>query len=344
MFTDNYYKLGFAAVAVLALSACASVDNPNPADPFESYNRGVTSFNEVVDDNVFKPVVKGYNYVVPQPARTCVRNIFGNLDDGWSAINDGLQFRGRDMFHNLGRFVYNSTIGLGGCIDVASMSGVEKRSTDFGTTLGVWGVPSGPYFVLPFMGPSTIRDTTGLAVDGTGKGFAYLSPFSISEDAVAWPLAGLQAIDTRDKYMEADDLANDIALDKYSFVRDGYLQNRDQAVRHAKAPVVVDKSKKAANGFVPYYYDDAGSSSGSGSLPTYDDPDAPAGGSDLPQYEDPEAAGGSQPAAPAASGVPQYQDPEAGASQPAAQAPFKSNAPSAAGVPQYVDPEPQASR
>ncbi|CAM5486607.1 MlaA family lipoprotein [Eoetvoesiella caeni] len=254
------------ALAAATLAAgCASVPHPNPNDPLESYNRGMYAFNDKVDRAVFKPIAQGYEAVTPKPVRTCVHNVFNNLADAWSSINSFLQGRGHDGINSLGRVLFNSTMGLGGCIDVASMNGSKRIVNDFGVTLGVWGFGPGPYVVFPFWGSTTLRDGTaslaGLAVDAS----MYTPVFAIDNVPLRNSIIALSLIDMRASLLSADQLVNDIALDRYSFIRDAYLQRRKALVRGLH-------------------------STGDGTLPDYS--------SELPDYSD----NGDAPAAPAKSG------------------------------------------
>lgn len=216
--------LGLATAALLA--GCAHVQNPAPSDPWESYNRGMYAFNDTVDRAFLKPIATGYEKVTPRPVRTCIHNIFGNLGDVWSGINSLLQGQGRDFVDTLGRVLFNSTMGLGGCIDVASMNGARKIPNDFGMTLGVWGFGAGPYFVLPFLGPSTVRDAAGTAVSLASPISPTAAIFAIDNVPVRNSIVGLYIVDTRAGLLQADRLVDQIALDKYSFIRDAYLQRR----------------------------------------------------------------------------------------------------------------------
>src|SRR5690606_38240841 len=146
--------------ATLLIGGCATVEQPTPRDPWEGYNRSMFAFNDAVDGAILKPVAYAYRDLTPQPARSCVSNVFGSLEEVWSALNSFLQARGHDFFNALGRVVFNTTRGLGGCYDVATKTGANKIPNDLGTTLGVWGLGSGPYVVMPFLGPSTVRDAT----------------------------------------------------------------------------------------------------------------------------------------------------------------------------------------
>lgn len=256
---------GLVGAAVLA-TGCASVSNPTPEDPWESYNRSMYAFNDTVDRAFLKPIATGYDQLMPDPAQTCIHNIFGNLGDVWSAINSFLQARGVDFFNTLGRVLFNSTMGLGGCIDVASMNGAHRISNDFGVTLGVWGFDSGPYVVLPFLGSSSVRDSA--ATLGTlAAGVSPITPvFEMDNVALRNSIIGLYAVDTRANLLDADKLVNDVALDRYSFIRDAYLQRRKAQVNsRLDGNTVPDYSQDT----LPDYSDD--------DLPDYtDDTDAPA--------------------------------------------------------------------
>ena len=154
-----------ATAALVLLAGCATGPDANPKDPLEPFNRGVYRFNDAVDRAVLKPVATAYVDVTPSPVRTGVNNFFGNLGDLWSAVNAGLQLRPRETADNLLRFSVNTVLGFGGLLDIASEAGIERTRIDFGQTLGRWGVPSGAYLVLPFFGPSTVRDAGGLVAD-----------------------------------------------------------------------------------------------------------------------------------------------------------------------------------
>lgn len=243
-------KLALGTTTAVLLSACVSVPNPNPDDPLESYNRTMFQFNEAVDKAILKPVAQGYRAVMPSPIRTCVSNIFGNVGDVWSGVNSLLQGRGLDFVNTLGRVLFNSTVGLGGCIDVATMNGVNKIPNDFGTTLGVWGLGNGPYVVLPILGSSSIRDTAGLLGDSVGGTVTHTTPWAINDVPVRNIVVGVDAVDTRYQLLEADELADDISLDKYTFVRDAYKQNREALLRSKLAEEITDGTPFTAHQFI----------------------------------------------------------------------------------------------
>ena len=212
-------------VAVLALAAalggCASVTPTNPRDPLESVNRETHKFNEGVDKVVLKPVATLYRDKVPPLVRTGVSNFFGNLTDAWSAVNSLLQFRLQDAEENLARFHLNTMFGLFGIFDIASDANIERHREDFGQTLGRWGVPAGPYVVLPLLGPSTLRDTLVLPVDWQGDLASRIHPVDVRNVTY-----GIRAVDTRSNLLRVSSVLEEAALDKYSFTRDAYLQRR----------------------------------------------------------------------------------------------------------------------
>lgn len=203
----------------LMLTGCATQANK---DPLEGINRGIYKFNDAADKAVIKPVAGAYKAVVPSPIRSGVNNFFSNLGTFVTAINDLLQFKFNKAMDDAGRFVINSTVGILGVIDVASMDNVPKNNEDFGQTLGYWGVGSGAYVMLPLLGPSTLRDTGGLAVDT----WAFDPIGYIDEPAARNGLYVLKFVDKRAQYLPASDLLDEAALDPYVFMRDAYMQRR----------------------------------------------------------------------------------------------------------------------
>lgn len=218
-------------VAVCLLQACATVAQRDPRDPLESWNRGVFEFNDSVDRAVVKPVAVAYRDVLPSWMRAGIHNFFDNLQDVWSGVNSLLQFRGLQAADNLGRFVINSTMGLGGLLDVAGEMGMERHPTNFGLTLGRWGVGEGPYLVLPLLGSSTVRDALGSGVD---RGASVINNLPDSGDRDRLTVLGL--IDTRATYLRAGEVVAGAALDPYSFARDAYLQRRRNQVYDGNPP------------------------------------------------------------------------------------------------------------
>lgn len=197
---------------------------PN-VDPWEGFNRAIFDFNEVMDKYVARPVAVGYQYITPKPVDDGISNFFSNLDDVLVVVNDLLQLKFLQALSDTSRFLINSTVGLFGFIDVASHIGLEKHNEDFGQTLGYWGVGTGPYIVLPFLGPSNLRDATGRTVD-TFSGLSYTSLGATAEEQ--WGLFFLKNIDLRADIMQSEEL---ITGEKYTFIRSFYLQRRDYLVK-----------------------------------------------------------------------------------------------------------------
>lgn len=214
------------------LAGCASTApdgtryGQNPQDPLESYNRSMYQFNDSLDRAVLKPVATAYTNNVPEMVRSGVSNFFSNLGDAWSFANNSLQLKGEPAMSSFFRFAVNTTFGLGGFLDVASEMRLERYKQDFGLTLEHWGVPSGPYLVLPLLGPSTIRDTAALPVETYGNLANHLSPKSHR-----YALYGLRVIDTRSGLLQASNLLDTAALDPYSMTRDVYLNLRNPSLR-----------------------------------------------------------------------------------------------------------------
>lgn len=212
------------ATALLALAAALAGCASGPRhDPFEPYNRGMTEFNESVDAVVLKPVATVYQGVVPALVRTGVSNFFANIGDGWSFVNNALQLRPEGTLNSAVRFTVNTFFGLGGLLDIAGEMGVDRYKQDFGLTLGRWGVPSGPYVVLPLLGPSTVRDTLAMPVDWKGNLLHTVDP-----TASRYSFYGLRVVDARANLLRASTVLDAAALDKYSFMRDVYLRVRTQ--------------------------------------------------------------------------------------------------------------------
>ena len=217
-------KWGAGVLALVVVSGCASLPDGasrDPRDPWEGYNRSMFRFNDAVDTAVLKPVATAYRDVVPQPVRTGVGNFFGNLSDAWSFVNNVLQGQGEGAYNSMVRFSVNTVLGIGGLFDIASEAGIQRKKQDFGQTLGRWGVPTGPYLMLPFWGPSTVRDASGMVVDA----FGY--PANTMDD-VRWrnSLYALRVVNRRAELLTAGDVLDSVALDKYSLIRDVYLRSR----------------------------------------------------------------------------------------------------------------------
>jgi len=219
--------LAFAAAGLL--SGCAS--SGNPKDPIEGFNRAMFAFNEGLDSVLIKPVATGYEAVLPSPVRTGVTNFFGNIADLLIGVNNLLQGKGSEAFSDLGRVVINSTIGILGTFDIASEVGLEKHNEDFGQTFGRWGVGNGAYVVIPVFGPRTARDTVGLVLDVAADPLVQVSP-----NADRNVLLVLRAVNDRANLLPADKVVEEAALDKYSYIRDGYLQRRRNLIHDGNAP------------------------------------------------------------------------------------------------------------
>jgi phospholipid-binding lipoprotein MlaA len=213
-----------------ALAACAT--GPNPRDPYEPFNRSVFKFNDAVDSAVTKPIAKGYKAVAPVPVRTGVSNFFHNFLDVTTAINDLLQAKVGHAASDAGRVLINSTIGFFGVFDVATRLGLDKHNEDFGQTLGVWGFKSGPYLVLPFIGPSSARDGIGLVGDYFTDPEFYLFPHPPGNYVVL----GVRVINFRSNLLGADQFFDVAAVDRYSFLRDAYLQLRRNQIYDGNPP------------------------------------------------------------------------------------------------------------
>jgi phospholipid-binding lipoprotein MlaA len=229
------------ALLVLAggLAACASIPpgaGTNPADPWEVYNRHMFDINDRVDRAVFKPVAQAYEAVLPQDVRVCVNNMFLNLLEPVNAINNLLQGKPSEAMSDLCRLAVNSTVGLFGCFDVAAKAGAPRSNEDFGQTLGRWGLQPGPYFVLPLLGPSSVRDTFGRLFDFLGTDPLWY----IQDIPVRNTLVGVRLVDTRASLLPAEKVLEAAALDRYQFIRDAYLQLRRNLVYDGNPPRLLD--------------------------------------------------------------------------------------------------------
>jgi phospholipid-binding lipoprotein MlaA len=304
-------KMRTAALALAAASlatGCATGPDRKPGDPLEPMNRAIFNFNDALDRTVAVPIAKGYQKVTPQPLRQAISNFFSNLGDLDNFANSLLQLHIKDATESLMRFAMNSTFGLGGLIDFATPAGLPKHKEDFGLTLGRWGVPSGPYLVLPLFGPSSFRDGVGYLVDFRANPISYMGP------EYKYPLYFVQFMSVRSDLLGATTLLEQAALDKYSFVRDAYTQQRKSLLRGANAPASA----------LPDYGDDDDSgaqapSGASDTAPTTVPGAAPLG---LPNSADPgqaapadgaSGAGGAKRAPTNDDSAPKYEDPGEGA-------------------------------
>ncbi len=214
-----------------SLAGCASVPegSRHPGDPWESYNRAVYEFNDGFDRHLLKPATEAYVAVTPDLVQTGVSNFFANLDDARNSVNNLLQGRPLAAGSDLLRLTLNTTLGIGGLVDVASELGLRKHNEDFGQTLGAWGLESGPYFMLPFLGPSSVRDTVGLYGD------YYTGPISyLRDDETRWGLRALYVIDLRADLLKVERVLGDGFHDRYASIRDAYLKRRESQIRNGE--------------------------------------------------------------------------------------------------------------
>lgn len=219
------------AAVLVSVSGCATTNK----DPLEGINRGIYKFNDVADRYAIQPVAKTYKAVAPTPVRTGISNFFSNLGTLTTVVNDLLQLKFSQAFADAGRFVINSTFGIAGFIDVASMDKIPKHQEDFGQTLGYWGVDSGAYLVLPILGPSTVRDASGLAIDTvTSDPIQYLH--NIGQIRTYNQVRAAQVLDKRTQLLDATDLVDNASIDPYAFMRDAYLQRRASLIQDGLVP------------------------------------------------------------------------------------------------------------
>ncbi|HYN11463.1 MAG TPA: VacJ family lipoprotein [Burkholderiales bacterium] len=222
---------GIILLLGLIVAGCAATGDRDPRDPWEPMNRAVYKFNDVVDEAVAKPVARAYRKALHSEIRARIGNFFSNLADPFIGVNNFLQGKLEEGFQDWVRFAFNSTIGLLGIHDVASDMGYEKHNEDFGQTFGRWGAGSGPYLMLPFFGPSNVRDGVGFALD------SYVDPMQVIDPSdLRTALYGTRLIDTRAGLLDASSLMEEAALDRYIFLRDAYLQRRRSLIYDGRPP------------------------------------------------------------------------------------------------------------
>jgi phospholipid-binding lipoprotein MlaA len=258
------------------LCGCATGPQANRNDPLEPFNRTVFRANDKLDEYVATPLAKGYRAITPSPLRTGVTNFFANLGDVGNTVNNLLQGKGGDALGSFARLTMNTVFGLGGLLDIATSAGLPRHSQDFGLTLGTWGIPSGPFLVLPLFGPSSFRDGAGLAVN------FQLDPVTYAKPAVRNWLFFVNFVNTRTNLLAASDLLEEAALDRYSFVRDAYIQQRRNRILEGKGPQKL-----------PEYEDDPGNTkpppSEGTDKPGTDKPDKDKPATDKPGTDKPDA-------------------------------------------------------
>ena len=226
-----FSRLRLAAIfsVVLTMTGCAT--SSNSRDPIEGINRVVFALNDGLDAVAIRPLAKGYDAVLPKVVKQGVSNFFGNIEDVFTAVNNLLQGKPGPAANDVGRVLVNTTVGILGVVDVASELGLEKHDEDFGQTFGRWGIGSGPYLVLPVFGPKTLRDTVGFALDSS------VDPVSdVSNVATRNTLSGLRLLNKRAELLPAEKVIEEAALDKYAYLRDAYLQRRQNLVYDGDPP------------------------------------------------------------------------------------------------------------
>ena len=223
---------------LLLMQGCSTVKTTDARDPWESMNRSVYQFNDVLDTVAIKPAAKVYAAVLPSPVRTGIHNFLGNLGDVWSMANSALQLKGQATAETFMRITVNTFLGLGGVLDVATEMRLEKRKEDLGQTLGCWGVKPGPYIVLPVLGPSTLRDTLATPLDIQGD-----MAQQFNDPATRNVLSATRVMDVRSSLLQTVDVIKEAALDPYTFVRDGYLQKRENDIHDGNPPSNFDYSE-----------------------------------------------------------------------------------------------------
>ena len=242
------WRLVCVGLAVLLLQGCASLRGPDPADPLEPVNRKVTAFNDVADDLVLRPVAVFYGQILPPVVKQGISNFFSNQSDVMSFFNSLAQLKLEAAMKNVARVGINTTVGLGGIIDWATEFSIDKHKEDFGQTLAYWGVSSGPYVVLPFFGPSTVRDSFGLWADTKTDVNQQLKDVGARNT-----LTMLRLTDKRERYLSLSDAVKQASLDPYTFTRAAYLQKRVNDIYDGNPPMVddMDESEEAPTMVAP---------------------------------------------------------------------------------------------
>jgi phospholipid-binding lipoprotein MlaA len=234
LFNNELLRIFYALLSGVMISGCSTVPGErDPRDPWEPMNRTVYKFNEGVDKAVLKPVAQAYRFVTPRLVRVGVTNFFSNIHDVSIFVNDIFQAKGQRAVAGAGRVIINTTFGIGGLIDVASAAGNPKQNEDFGQTLGFWGTGPGPYWTLPLLGPSTVRDAGGRVVD------TFLTPttYIVHSIGTGVGLTALEVVNLRSSLLETEKVLDEAgAVDRYSFLRDAFLQRREALIYDGNPP------------------------------------------------------------------------------------------------------------
>ena len=232
MFSSNQRVISVTLAILLLLSGCSTTGS-SKHDPLEPMNRAIFGFNEIVDDALLEPIAKTYKYITPDPIEAGVSNFFSNLGEINTIANDVFQFKFKQAGFDFTRLVINSTIGIFGIFDVATHAGFKKNKEDFGQTLAYWGIGQGPYIVLPFFGPSTFRDAPGLAMDSSvNKSISPIYTELHHEERDMFSI--VEVVDIRSNLLRATQILDTAAKDKYIFIRESYLQQREKLVNDGK--------------------------------------------------------------------------------------------------------------
>ncbi|PKM38502.1 MAG: ABC transporter [Gammaproteobacteria bacterium HGW-Gammaproteobacteria-10] len=236
MFPRKRIRITLNVITLAFLNGCVSVPFEDPDDPWESWNRGVQQFNDDFDETVMKPLAKGYLFATPEPVDRGITNFFNNVDDIGVTINDLLQFKMQQAGMDISRFLVNTTAGVAGFVDVAALIGLPKHNEDFEQTLGVWGVSSGPYLVIPFWGPSSPRGVGGLIGDAAMDPINYTVFGGVAANIAGAASDLLDVTDRRAGLMTTEKIVNEAAIDRYAFIRNSYRQHREYLINDGNLP------------------------------------------------------------------------------------------------------------
>jgi len=232
------YRLVLSIIGVIVIQACTTVPHTDPSDPWEGMNRDILEFNDEVDRILLKPVAKGYQWITPEFLDVGISNFFSNLKDIGVSVNGFLQAKPKQGAMDSVRFLVNSTVGIAGFIDVATMIDLPKHEEDFAQTLAVWGAPRGPYFVIPFLGPSSVRGVGGYLGDYALHPLTYAFFGGAGASWGATGMRTIEMIDVRADFLDAEAIASEAAVDRYLFFRSAYMQRRDYLINDGVAQLL----------------------------------------------------------------------------------------------------------